>query len=43
MEPGYSVEMKAASMDHFTFPGAEGGWWRSEEGQANPREREDLK
>lgn len=31
MEPGYSVEMKADSMEHFSFPGAEGGWWKSEE------------
>lgn len=29
--PGYSVEMKPESMDKFTFPGGEGGWWRSEE------------
>lgn len=32
MEPGYSVEMKAESMDAFSFPGEEGkSWWRSEE------------
>ncbi|KAK4166453.1 enolase C-terminal domain-like protein [Cladorrhinum sp. PSN259] len=32
MEPGYSVEMKAESMERFEFPGKEGkGWWRSEE------------
>jgi L-galactonate dehydratase len=32
MEPGYSVEMKADSMDAFEFPGQEGkSWWRSEE------------
>ncbi|KAJ6030420.1 uncharacterized protein N7446_000517 [Penicillium canescens] len=32
MEPGYSVEMKAGSMDAFEFPGQEGkSWWRSEE------------
>ncbi|KAL5117128.1 L-galactonate dehydratase [Pleosporales sp. CAS-2024a] len=31
MEPGYSVEMKAASMEKFSFPGGEGGWWKSEE------------
>lgn len=31
-EPGYSVEMKADSMDRFEFPGKEGvSWWRSEE------------
>ena len=30
-EPGYSVEMKAGSMEKFSFPGGEGGWWRSEE------------
>ena len=28
---GYSVEMKEASMEKFSFPGSEGGWWRSEE------------
>ena len=32
MEPGYSVEMKAASMERFEFPGVEGkSWWKSEE------------
>ncbi|KAK2759362.1 L-galactonate dehydratase [Arachnomyces sp. PD_36] len=32
MEPGYSVEMKAASMDRFEFPGVEGkSWWKTEE------------
>jgi L-galactonate dehydratase len=31
MEAGYSVEMKAESMDQYSFPGGEGGWWRSEE------------
>lgn len=30
-DPGYSVEMKAASMEKFSFPGGEGGWWKSEE------------
>jgi L-galactonate dehydratase len=30
-EPGYSVEMKPESMDRFSYPGGEGGWWRSEE------------
>ena len=31
-EPGYSVEMKSASMDGFEFPGKEGvSWWQSEE------------
>jgi L-galactonate dehydratase len=30
-EPGYSVEMKPESMDKFSFPGGEGGWWKSEE------------
>jgi L-galactonate dehydratase len=30
--PGYSVEMKEASMREFEFPGEEGvSWWRSEE------------
>lgn len=31
MEPGYSVEMKAESMDLFSFPGETKGWWRSED------------
>jgi len=31
MEPGYSVEMKADSMDMFSFPGETKGWWRSED------------
>ncbi|CAD6579540.1 MAG: L-galactonate dehydratase [Alectoria sarmentosa] len=31
--PGYSVHMKPESMDRFTFPGGEGGWWRSEEAE----------
>ncbi|KOS22694.1 L-galactonate dehydratase [Escovopsis weberi] len=32
LEPGYSVEMKAESMDRFTYPGEAGvSWWRSEE------------
>ncbi|KAK3995848.1 enolase C-terminal domain-like protein [Cladorrhinum sp. PSN332] len=33
-EPGYSVEMKAESMERYEYPGAEEGkksWWRSEE------------
>ncbi|ERS98075.1 uncharacterized protein SPSK_06299 [Sporothrix schenckii 1099-18] len=31
-EPGYSVEMKAASMDAYEFPGKPGvSWWQSEE------------
>ncbi|KAF2824249.1 mandelate racemase/muconate lactonizing protein-like protein [Ophiobolus disseminans] len=30
-EPGYSVEMKPESMDRYSYPGGEGGWWRSEE------------
>ncbi|KAI1661962.1 enolase C-terminal domain-like protein, partial [Daldinia decipiens] len=31
-EPGYSVEMKAESMDRFSYPGEEGvSWWRTEE------------
>jgi L-galactonate dehydratase len=30
-EAGYSVEMKAESMDRYEFPGAEGSWWRSDE------------
>lgn len=31
MEAGYSVEMKPESMDLFSFPGGEKGWWKSEE------------
>ncbi|EEQ31748.1 L-galactonate dehydratase [Microsporum canis] len=32
MEPGYSVQMKARSMEEYSFPGEEGkSWWRSEE------------
>lgn len=31
MDPGYSVEMKAESMDRYEYPGGEGSWWRSEE------------
>ncbi|KAK4219909.1 enolase C-terminal domain-like protein [Rhypophila decipiens] len=31
MEAGYSVEMKAESMDQYEFPGEDGSWWRSEE------------
>ncbi|KAL2012804.1 hypothetical protein VTN00DRAFT_329 [Thermoascus crustaceus] len=31
VEPGYSVEMKPASLDEFSFPGEEGkSWWRTE-------------
>ncbi|POR37353.1 L-galactonate dehydratase [Tolypocladium paradoxum] len=31
-EPGYSVEMKAESMDRYEYPGEEGvSWWRSDE------------
>lgn len=30
-EPGYSVEMKEESMQKYTFPGEEGGFWKSEE------------
>jgi L-galactonate dehydratase len=33
-DPGYSVEMKAESMDKFSFPGAEGGWWKSAEAKS---------
>ncbi|KAH7072356.1 mandelate racemase/muconate lactonizing protein-like protein [Paraphoma chrysanthemicola] len=33
-EPGYSVEMKPESMDKFSFPGAEGGWWKSDEAKS---------
>lgn len=30
LEPGYSVEMKAASMDQYTYPGEKGvSWWQS--------------
>ncbi|KAK8018156.1 Bclgd1 [Apiospora marii] len=32
MEAGYSVEMKAESMDRFEYPGKQGvSWWRSDE------------
>ncbi|KAJ5105693.1 hypothetical protein NUU61_003040 [Penicillium alfredii] len=32
MEPGYSVEMKAESIDAFAFPGEEGkSWWMPQE------------
>ncbi|KAI9896584.1 hypothetical protein N3K66_008756 [Trichothecium roseum] len=31
-EPGYSVEMKAESMDRFEYPGKDGvSWWKSDE------------
>lgn len=30
-EPGYSVEMKEESMETYSFPGKERGFWRSEE------------
>ncbi|KZF25424.1 mandelate racemase-like protein [Xylona heveae TC161] len=30
-EPGYSVEMKAESMDRYTYPGGADSWWRSPE------------
>ena len=30
-EAGYSVEMKEASLKHYSFPGEEGTWWKSEE------------
>lgn len=34
-EAGYSVEMKAESMDRYEYPGKEGvSWWRSEEARA---------
>ncbi len=31
MEPGYSVEMKPASMEQYSFPGGPNGWWHSDE------------
>ncbi len=31
LSAGYSVEMLAASMEKFSFPGPDGGFWRSEE------------
>ncbi|KAK6855345.1 hypothetical protein PG995_008877 [Apiospora arundinis] len=32
MEAGYSVEMKAASMDRYEYPGKEGvSWWKTDE------------
>jgi L-galactonate dehydratase len=30
-EAGYSVEMKEASLKHYSFPGEEGTWWKSDE------------
>lgn len=34
-EPGYSVEMKPASMDQFEYPGKEGvSWWKSQEAKS---------
>lgn len=33
LEPGYSVEMKADSMDEFEYPGKQGGFWKSEVAQ----------
>ena len=34
MEPGYSVEMKRASMDKLSYPGEAGvSWWRSKEAE----------
>jgi L-galactonate dehydratase len=34
-EPGYSVEMKADSMDKYTYPGVEGvSWWKSDEAKS---------
>jgi L-galactonate dehydratase len=33
LNPGYSVEMKEKSMERFSFPGEEGGFWKSEEGR----------
>ncbi|KAI9740792.1 MAG: L-galactonate dehydratase [Claussenomyces sp. TS43310] len=34
MEPGYSVELKPASMEEYTFPGElSKGWWRSKEAE----------
>jgi L-galactonate dehydratase len=35
MEPGYSVEMKAESMDQYEFPGKDGvSWWKSAEAKS---------
>jgi L-galactonate dehydratase len=32
MEPGYSVEMKAPSMERYAYPGKEGtSWWKTDE------------
>lgn len=32
LNPGYSVEMKPASMDRYTYPGEEGvSWWKTDE------------
>ncbi|PNY28793.1 L-galactonate dehydratase [Tolypocladium capitatum] len=34
-EPGYSVEMKAESMDRYEYPGEEGvSWWKSDEAKS---------
>ena len=33
MSPGYSVQMKPASMEKFSFPGGKDGWWQSKEAQ----------
>ena len=33
-EPGYSVEMKPESMEHFSFPGEAGGFWKSAEAKS---------
>jgi L-galactonate dehydratase len=29
MEAGYSVELKPESMEHFSFPWSQGGFWKS--------------
>ena len=31
--PGYSVHIKPESMARFSFPGEDGGWWKSEEAE----------
>ena len=30
-KPGYSVEMKEASMSYYSFPGEQDSFWKSEE------------
>lgn len=34
MEPGYSVEMKVKSMEQYSYPGGQGGFWKSSEARS---------